>query len=530
MSSKLLRGIAKHVQGLIPIYQFAQSQLQWRRVAGLLAEGITQDISRKQTNLEHLFSFLDQVFEEFEQAKSTMVDLVVSNMTRTFVFDTLYDPIVLAHRAMDQAIFEDSNVSRQVLRFVNAFAHQQKTARVEFNEYSLAALPEFRKSKYDSLRVKSIRLFHSLLRVVRLYDDLLALDSCVPSRMFKNDEFVNCRFELLPMVLGQLDMYMHLLYGPDNCTIALLRQTAVLRNDLDIAEYYYVKNSEGKLVGQSSAAGRLSSPEAVRASGMWSFNLVFNIFSRPFLRKFLLGDEARKLFVMDSVADESVLFRKERTPIEVLAFDTVSLLASLEAEILVADVQDLLLKVLSNPTNQSWCHVFNGNGQQKRWAKDRARKYCKMVVRFQQSFAETELESSLCQRKASVTYLMEKLHESIAMSRKLPFGLERDIAQTRSAEKLVEASKYIKQWTREEIQAIGTHLIQLECAAEAVASFFHKGTGGAFPDIHTVVNPKWNLCDWIALRDGVFSSESHDAIRDVHYVRAILEGFVKATI
>jgi hypothetical protein len=45
----------------------------------------------------------------------------------------------------------------------------------------------------------------------------------------------------------------------------------------------------------------------------------------------------------------------------ILAFDTVSLLESREAEIPVAHVQDLLLKIVFTPTNQSWCHVFNGN-------------------------------------------------------------------------------------------------------------------------------------------------------------------------
>jgi hypothetical protein len=53
--------------------------------------------------------------------KSTIADLVVSNMTRAFVFDTLYDPICLAHRAIDQTLFEDNNVSRHVRRLVKFF-------------------------------------------------------------------------------------------------------------------------------------------------------------------------------------------------------------------------------------------------------------------------------------------------------------------------------------------------------------------------------------------------------------------------
>jgi hypothetical protein len=80
---------------------------------------------------------------------------------------------------------------------------------------------------------------------------------------------------MLPVVLGQLDIYMVLLYGPDNCTIALLQQPAALKNDLEIAKYYCLES--------------LGSPEAVRALGMWSFNLVFNMFSRLFLDKFVLG-------------------------------------------------------------------------------------------------------------------------------------------------------------------------------------------------------------------------------------------------
>jgi hypothetical protein len=38
---------------------------------------------------------------------------------------------------------------------------------------------------------------------------------------------------------------------------------------------------------------------------------------------------------------------------------------ALEAETPVANAQNLLLKTLFNPTNQSWCHEFNGDGERK---------------------------------------------------------------------------------------------------------------------------------------------------------------------
>jgi hypothetical protein len=509
--------------------------MKWHRIAGVLAEEAPSVSAGYCTSFDDLVLFIDEIIKVFANDKKYLEDLVVSNLTRRFVFDTFSDPVLLACNAMERALFEDKSISNRVLGFLKQHdAKKEHDQSCTFDSVLLdspSLMKEFRKSRYDQLRVNSVRLYSSLMRVVRLFDDLLALDPRARMKMFEVEWFVRCRFELLPKVLWKLNMLLKLTFGPAHFTSSMLQQIIVLQTDLDIAEHYYLEIGDGKAVGQGHLAGGLKSPEAVKASGLWSFTLVFNIFARSFLGRLALGDEWRELLVIDAVSDEQIIVARDGTGarhIEALAFETLSMLSDLTSgEVPAASaIEDLLLSsVLRRPQNQSWCHHFKGDGERKRWAKDKARKFSRLISRFWQGLGGMQVESCLAARKEGVDYLMEMLRESIKEFRKLPRNF---VVHSRDEANMVRAANYVKQWSREELHLIRMHLLQLEGASEKATSFFHVHTGGAFPEVKSVVNPAWTMGESRRLATSEFSTESCMAIREMMYVHAVVQEFIQS--
>ena len=145
-------------------------------------------------------------------------------------------------------------------------------------------------------------------------------------------------------------------------------------------------------MANSDAAGNLKSPDAVRANGLWSLNLMFSIMGRPFLRRLVIRGKVKRLQIIDSISNESVFVGAMDVAdhIEGLAFDTyTALLETASMNISSRVVEDGLLNALGNPGNASWCHTVGGGGKRKQWCKNKARKYFRMISHWRESLNST---------------------------------------------------------------------------------------------------------------------------------------------
>ena len=390
------------------------------------------------------------------------------------------------------------------------------------------AVSEFRRSKYDALRSRLIHLSMSILRIACVWDNMVSVDPYAKEQIYENKVLVYSRLYILPEILMESIFLMKVIFGPDHISL-LLRQLLVVQVDLDIADNYYTRLGfeSCAIVGDIPWAGRLNSPEQVRALGFWSFTLVFDIVGRMFLRKFVVGGERRKLHVIDAIASTSMLDVTPKQEVENLAFDVANQLLTFGGQdISPSEAERYLLKTVSSEAD--WCHQFNSDKQMKRWAKAKSQKYSKMIIRFQRKLAGLEIASFFTARELSVQYLLQLLQDSISKFRKLPTGLADAIGSTGDTSKIVEACKVIITWTRADVHQIRVHILQLMEAAEKVTGFFSMATGGAFPEVKSMLNPSWKMQQSSAVDRHEFSSEETIAIQDAMYVRAILEGHIDA--
>lgn len=530
-NADLLIGISSHVKALIPAYLYLNETLQWKRFAGAVAfEEILKPHSRV-LDFDGILKFMELVISAFIKTETYLMALVVSNQSCRFIFDTFNDPVFLTRIALEVVLFADKNVSRKIVPVFKDFCNQvARKCAVEMDGLLLQPSKEFRRSGYDKLRVQSTRLCTSILQIKRIFDKLVELEASVarPKMVQQNYAFLQSRFEVLPEALGRLVMLMKIMFGPDNVSVSLLTQTVTMIVDLDMAENFDTDLDEGKIVGQVAAAGGKKTPEAVRAAGIWSMSLTFNIMMRPFLRRFVHGNKLRRLLLIDRLTDEPVLGTGSLSAtnrFEPLAFDLVSALTALDGNSLVCDidVEKSLELVLSKPENHSWCESFDTDGAKKRrWIKDRARRFSKLIDRLRQGLSSLDSASCLAKLEISITYLIDKLQESVQLYRKLPDGLQQSIRDSPTDDNIVRACQSLKQWTREELYQILEHIIQLEELSEEFTGYCSRVTGGAFPEALAITSCRWTMSQYTVNRNQDFSFESSKAIHNLMYVRAIL--------
>jgi hypothetical protein len=134
-----------------------------------------------------------------------------------------------------------------------------------------------------------------------------------------------------------------------------------------------------------------------------------------------------------------------------------------------------------------------------------------------------DAETNLDERCVSAEFIMQKLQESIQQLRKLPPHLKESMECAPTDAKMVQACKYLKPWTREEMHLFRIHLMQLEQVSENFTGYCHTATGGAFPHVKSIVSPAWTMREHTVFINSDFSAESQNAITNMMYVRAILE-------
>mmetsp|Transcript_17947 Transcript_17947/g.44356 ORF Transcript_17947/g.44356 Transcript_17947/m.44356 type:complete len:738 (+) Transcript_17947:117-2330(+) len=314
--SDQLLAIAEHVKSLIPVYRVASESIHWKRLAGVEAGVVElqqEDLIRG-CGFESMLTFIEQLHSSLSENEATLPILVSYGPTRRFIFDSFLDPVSMAEVCLHKEIFGNKSISQKVLPVIKDFSKQQKTRSVELDEIIIRKQAVLRKGKFDTVRVQTIRLGLSILKISNVYDKLLEIDSAIKTEIIQEfKSFVVHRYEVLPKLFALLGILLKFLFGPDNKTVMLLYQTIVMLNDLDIADSYYLQVSEGKTVGETGLAGGIKTPEASRAAGVWSLVIVFELFSRPILQRFAIGDEIRRLMLIDNIAQKYLVQRRRPT-------------------------------------------------------------------------------------------------------------------------------------------------------------------------------------------------------------------------
>lgn len=537
-SSELLLGIVAHIRALVPVYQYANDSLNWNRLAGVIAEvAELSDCFAQVINFETILTFLDRLALAINATKQHLELLVVSNQTRRFILDTFSDPVLLAKAALEKVIIANEHVSAKLWPVLKEFGRQWKNDPTVDLDSFIMRKPEFQKSRYDKVRVQTTRLCFSVLQISSLYDTLLEVDVAGKKATLANNKvFVKARYEMLPEVLGYLSLLMKFLFGPGNETVALLHQTIVMNNDLDVFDNYFVELGDGKTVGQTAAAGLMKTPEAAWAAGIWSLSLSFNCLMKPFLYWFAIDDELKRLFVIDRISSSHLFseypMTRKNERVEALAFALVVKLDAVSDSLPnSADVEKLIVAVLGDSANHAWCHNFVTEAGRNRWAKSKSKRFAKLIGRLSQGLGGVSLTEALSQREASVQYLIGKLQDSVQCARKLPPSLRQSIIESSSQEKMVHAcTTYLKDWTREELHLIRQNMIRLEETSEQVTGYFSNATGQAFPQVLAITSPRWTMAHHTMIANETYSVESCNAIRDLKYVHAILTQLFQQTL
>ena len=111
MTRSLIISISEHVKALAPVYRFAKEELKWSRLAGVLVRYDTDDIATRFRRggfcLSSALTFKQRALDVMTTNRNGTEELVVSNSTRTFMFDSLLDPIELLGASLDEFMATD---------------------------------------------------------------------------------------------------------------------------------------------------------------------------------------------------------------------------------------------------------------------------------------------------------------------------------------------------------------------------------------------------------------------------------------
>jgi hypothetical protein len=237
---ELLVGISDHVITLTPIYQFAKKKVQWQRAIEQLYEN--GKMKCMTPGFDDMMTFMDGVLSAIERAKQHHLEhLIVCYHTRTFVLKTLRDALLIAVRVLEDTLLgSNGDVFRRVSPVAEQFDNmlqRDKSADLDILLRQSPTLSEFRRSKYDVLRSRLVRVSMYILRIAYEWDNMHSSD--LNAKEQKDQQLCALsRFYLLPRILMKLNLLIKVTFGPDDIMSSLLQQLLVVQMDLDIADNY----------------------------------------------------------------------------------------------------------------------------------------------------------------------------------------------------------------------------------------------------------------------------------------------------
>jgi predicted RNA binding protein YcfA (HicA-like mRNA interferase family) len=501
MTSELVVGIAKNIRDLSPVYQFAKTALTWSRYAGVIARYLETDNDSELTSkfqkctcdFGSALKFADEVIGATAKTHAYAQDLVISNMTRTFVFDTLIDPIELLHFAVrDLCSNRKHFVGSLVLDCLTGFAN---SGCEDIFHWATTAAPknklkEFRKSNYDELRREIIRAFDRLQKLANIYDGYCDyLDEDGRAKIETNTGITRSlyRFERINSARYDLVTLFNLFF--DAASIASLvfcKTVAVLLADLDVARMFHMDLS-------TKLRGQCQSSTEVLGVGRWSFNLVFQCLMPRFLERYVFEeDKIKRLNVINDLGSGAEIGRLGLDSLEFVectAFALLSELLELQRPIAEAFVRDFL-NTLAHDTTKSAVY--------RRLTKKKGKKFTKKIEQLVRSARDQKelLRSCLEARRAAVASLMAKLETSVMQSRGLPEDVKDRIESPTISwrDKIVlttQNSVHVHPWSNQDANEISSAVTTLQDAAEAATVFLHHATSQKYPIVKSISNPSW---------------------------------------
>ena len=416
----MMDGITRFVRDCVPVYRYCNTSLNWERVAGVLAHDNDKSTLKDDCQFDDVVAFLDMVLSIFESSKMYIEHLVISNQTRWFVFDCFLDPICIASQALNKVMFGKSNTINRRLRVTLTKVGQEGKDMDEVILESQSLFSVFRKRKYNPLRVMVVRLSMSLLRLIQVFDGLMTIDSFAKEEIMESYMHAQARYYVIPLIRKRCLFLMRVIFNIQEVNIRILLQILAMHVDHDDAQKFDFK-VEGEDLVRANLPANLTSSAMVRGYGIWSFSLVFNLFARSFLFRYVLGDLRRKLVVIDSITSIPILdLSKDATQIEALELGTILVVTKFGADFDNSRARSIWETILSNKNNHVWCHSFSKEHVMRQWAKQKVHRVSKLITRLFDDVSNSDIESSIAEWDQSVNFLLEKINMLFLKIRSLP--------------------------------------------------------------------------------------------------------------
>ncbi len=535
-SQEVIVAIAEHVKALAPVYEFAENELKWKRFAGTVARcQQTGNVRESKLNfqrcnctIDNALKFTDMVIQAIEKSGEHMEDLAINCMTRTFMFDTLMDPIALMKLAVEQLINTKNSLPVKFWEFLVDF---KKLGCDSIDEYRMKkgskAFSELRKSKYDPLRRQILLLFHRLQKVACIYSRYYDVsDAETQAQLDKKESYSTFRFHEINIIRYHLVFVFGLLFDPSSTSKGLTflyKALPILLSDLDIAQAWH-SDIPKMLRGECESAA-----EAI-GIGRWSFDITYQVFAPSFLRCYINREEERRLRVIDRMGtnilardlDSGLGFMPlgldHLETLEKLAFSLISMLlkSPREESISELNVRKKLQILMGDSTKTE---------EFRRRVKNKAKKYTAKIKELSRMTLNQHKMLSCCMdsREKAVKLLMEKLEVSVLKRQKLPGNIFKQInSDKRRKEKLCLITQYsncFQAWSYTDANEIDWALWALQDAGEAATNFIRRATSYRYPVTKSLSNPTWSQnvsSAWLDNRDVI------NAIYDMVCIHEIL--------
>ena len=333
ITKSLIISISEHVKALAPVYHFAKEELKWSRLAGVVARcNEAEDVEELETRfrrgafcLSSALTFTQRALDVMATHRNGTEELIVSTSTRTFMFDSLLDPIELLGASVDEFMATDPVGMKlnEVKKWISTPGHEHIDVYIKKHQ-GPCNLREFRTGKYDHLRrqlLLILRYLHQISDVYATYCDHLDTES--RKEMEGNKIYTKHRFERINSIRYDLVFLFSILFDNASQTTAWMfayKALVIFSSDLDVSHRFHTETP-------SKLRGPCETKEEMYELGVWAFDHAFKTYSPLFLRRYVIETEARRLCVIRGIIGpfpSSFMPDHQGEALEAMAFSLLS--------------------------------------------------------------------------------------------------------------------------------------------------------------------------------------------------------------
>lgn len=550
VTSQLVLSMATLVKALVPAYRFAQDNLGWSRLAGLLSrcreEGNFEEreehiLETCNCTVEGALAFSDMVLDHIA-SPDAIEDLMGNRMANRFMFSSLLDPIALMKVAALHLLTQNKN--RKVASEVSKYIKKMKSGCHSIHDYSALLLAirsdnnsmaELQSGQYDGLRRQVIILMDRLQKIADIYATYHSHMDDKDRNVFdeKHTVYIRYRFEDINAARYHLILLFDLLFNECSalCSwIFLYKALVVLLSELDFSSRVAPNDS-------TTLRGRCGKATESLVLGWWTFSVYFQSFVPSFLRRYTIGREAGRLSVLDGIGRTILKTAKDEN--KYASLSPLDRLESLES--LAFALVSQLLQRGGRPVPESFIRIAmrkmaegsNESPQFCRLVKIKAKRYAQKTDQLITSAMDNEAALSSCleSREKAVNALLQRFELCVLKGRSFPSDVKARLRKARveslsrdnrkeETDFLVKHANCIHQWSYKDAEEINWAIWALQDSVQEATSFLHRTLHS--PVIKSLSNPSWtqnNLPHM--LKD--FPEDAQKAILDVARIHDILK-------